>query len=83
LKFDPDEGCDSRVSKWRGETAGIPRLGFALCLPVQSGYIIDLRMFTFILIKFHWPFPVQFPRFGFALYMPFVRPRGLVILLIP
>jgi hypothetical protein len=41
LKFDPDEGCDCRVTKLRGKTRGIPRFDFALYLPLQIGYIID------------------------------------------
>jgi hypothetical protein len=40
LQFDPEKGCDSRVSKLRSETLEIPRLGFALCLPVQISYVV-------------------------------------------
>jgi hypothetical protein len=38
LKFDPDEGFGTRISKLRGERPGIPALGFrllyALCSPL-------------------------------------------------
>jgi hypothetical protein len=50
LKFDPYEGCDFRVSKLRGETCGIPRLGFALCLsfvrPCKLVMLLNLQWLT-------------------------------------
>jgi hypothetical protein len=46
LKFDPDEGCGTRVSKLRGERPGIPALWFrplyALCSPLWICYVVDI-----------------------------------------
>jgi hypothetical protein len=50
LKFDPDEGCGTRVSKLRGERPGIPALGFrplyVICSPLLICYVIDIMMVT-------------------------------------
>jgi hypothetical protein len=58
LKFDPDEGCDTRVSRLKGERPGIPALGFrplyALCSPLRICYVVDLMMvigFYFLIEK--------------------------------
>jgi hypothetical protein len=56
LKFDPDEGRDSRVTKWSDETPGIPRLGFALCLPIQIGYVVEPKTVNGFCFRSAMPF---------------------------
>jgi hypothetical protein len=58
-----------------------PRFGFALCLPVWIGYLIDYKLDYLVLVDRYPPHPVEFPRLGFALRMSFVRPCELVMLL--
>jgi hypothetical protein len=53
----------------KGKTPGIPRLIFALCLPLRIGYVVDFRTFTFVLIEFHPAHPARIPALEFRLFL--------------
>jgi hypothetical protein len=51
-----------------------PRLGFALCLPLRIGYVVDFRTVTFVFITLDPTHPARIPapwfRHIFVLYSP-------------
>src|SRR5271157_4692636 len=48
----------------------IPRLGFALCLPLRIGYVVDLRTDCLVPVERHPTHPARIPASGFRLFWP-------------